>query len=103
MAFALVSRSRSKPQGSVRPVLQRQSARVQHPIDAPFGLANPIFQPHTAALPTVPVIQAKLKIGEPNDEFEQEADRVADEVMRLPQPYGVGHGWIRLQSARFRT
>jgi len=29
-------------------------------------------------LPTAPVIQAKLKIGEPNDEFEGEADRVAE-------------------------
>jgi hypothetical protein len=32
------------------------------------------------------VIQAKLRIGQPNDIYEQEADRVADEVMRMPQP-----------------
>jgi len=32
------------------------------------------------------VIQAKLKIGQPNDKYEQEADRVADEVMRMPVP-----------------
>jgi flagellar motor protein MotB len=31
-------------------------------------------------------IQAKLKIGEPNDKYEQEADRVADQVMRMPEP-----------------
>ncbi|UCC30014.1 MAG: DUF4157 domain-containing protein [Phycisphaerales bacterium] len=30
-------------------------------------------------------IQRKLKIGAPNDKFEQEADRVADEVMRMPE------------------
>jgi hypothetical protein len=30
------------------------------------------------------VIQTKLNIGEPNDRFEQEADRVADEVVRTP-------------------
>ena len=29
-------------------------------------------------------IQPKLKIGEPNDKYEREADRVADQVMRLP-------------------
>jgi outer membrane protein OmpA-like peptidoglycan-associated protein len=29
-----------------------------------------------------PVVQARLKIGAPNDEFEREADRVADTVMR---------------------
>ncbi|MDY6855080.1 MAG: DUF4157 domain-containing protein [Thermodesulfobacteriota bacterium] len=29
-------------------------------------------------------IQAKLTIGQPNDKYEQEADRVADQVMRMP-------------------
>ncbi len=38
----------------------------------------------TPQLTTAPTIQAKLKIGEPNDQYEQEADRVADEVMRIP-------------------
>jgi len=31
-------------------------------------------------------IQPKLAIGEPGDAFEQEADRVADQVMRMPDP-----------------
>jgi hypothetical protein len=31
-------------------------------------------------------IQPKLRISDPNDESEQEADRVADEVMRMPDP-----------------
>ena len=31
-------------------------------------------------------IQAKLKIGQPNDKYEQEADRVAEQVMRMPDP-----------------
>ena len=31
-------------------------------------------------------IQAKLKVGQPNDKYEQEADRVADEVMSMPEP-----------------
>lgn len=30
------------------------------------------------------MIQAKLKIGHPNDKYEQEADRVAEQVMRMP-------------------
>lgn len=29
-------------------------------------------------------VQAKLTIGQPNDKYEQEADRVADQVMRMP-------------------
>jgi hypothetical protein len=31
-------------------------------------------------------IQTKLKISEPGDRYEQEADRVADQVMRMPEP-----------------
>ncbi len=31
-------------------------------------------------------VQAKLKIGKPNDKYEQEADRVAEQVMRKPDP-----------------
>jgi hypothetical protein len=31
-------------------------------------------------------VQAKLTIGQPNDRYEQEADRVADEVMSMPDP-----------------
>jgi len=33
---------------------------------------------------TAPLIQTKLSIGAPNDKYEQEADRVADQVMRMP-------------------
>ena len=35
---------------------------------------------------TISRIQPKLKIGAPNDKYEQEADRVADHVMRMPIP-----------------
>ncbi len=31
-------------------------------------------------------IQSKLKIGQPNDVYEKEADRIADQVMRMPGP-----------------
>jgi len=33
-----------------------------------------------------PAIQTKLSISEPGDIYEQEADRVADQVMRMPDP-----------------
>jgi hypothetical protein len=31
-------------------------------------------------------LMPKLRIGQPNDEYEQEADRIADQVMRMPEP-----------------
>jgi hypothetical protein len=36
--------------------------------------------------PTTRAIQTKLAINEPGDEYEQEADRVAEQVMRMPGP-----------------
>jgi len=32
-----------------------------------------------------PLVQTKLTINQPNDQYEQEADRVADQVMRVPE------------------
>ena len=34
-------------------------------------------------------LQAKLRIGQPGDVYEQEADRVADAVMRMPEPQAI--------------
>jgi hypothetical protein len=31
------------------------------------------------------ILQTKLRLGQPNDIYEQEADRVADQVMRMPE------------------
>jgi len=32
------------------------------------------------------LLQAKLKVSESNDIYEQEADRVAERIMRMPEP-----------------
>jgi hypothetical protein len=37
-------------------------------------------------LPFIPVVQAKLRIGAPNDKYAQEVDRVANDVVRMPDP-----------------
>ena len=37
----------------------------------------------------MPAVQAKLEVGAPNDSFEQEAERVADQVMRIPADAAV--------------
>jgi len=41
---------------------------------------------HNALSSQPPLIQPRLAIGEPDDEYEREADRVADTIMRLPEP-----------------
>ena len=84
MAFAVLSRTLSKTKGPVRPVAKGRAARKQYTADSKFGFTGPVFQRPAAVLPTPPVIQTKLKVGASDDKFEQEADRVAGKVMRLP-------------------
>ena len=48
---------------------------------------SPRTCPFGGACHTCPVhVQAKLKVSQPDDEYEREADRVADTVMRMPEP-----------------
>lgn len=44
------------------------------------------------------LVQAKLQVSHPGDAYEREADQVADEVMRIPDP-AAGHAWISSQRA----
>jgi hypothetical protein len=48
------------------------------------GFIGAAPRPNIAMLPHPPGIQAKLEVGAPDDRFEQEAERVADQIMRMP-------------------
>ncbi len=53
----------------------------------PFALSGPSYCPSGGACHTfAPRVQSKLKIGQPGDKYEQEADQVAERVMRMPEP-----------------
>lgn len=68
------TRSSSKPGGSQvssHPIIQMQQAIGNHTL---------------VQLLQLKAIQAKLTIGQAGDTYEQEADRVADQVMRMPHP-----------------
>ena len=57
------------------------------PVEASRCPISPRTCPFGGACHSCPVtVQAKLKVGEPDDEYEREADRVADQVMRMPHP-----------------
>jgi hypothetical protein len=43
---------------------------------------------NTAAAPAWPRLQAKLAVGAPDDVHEREADRIADQVVRMSEPAG---------------
>lgn len=78
-------------------------ARVENPVPAPqqapgnqaaqrFAQSCPLALPSPGLCPFGGVchacparVQTKLKINEPGDQYEQEADRVAEQVMRMPE------------------
>ena len=47
-----------------------------------------------------PLIQPKLTINQPGDEYEQEADRVAEQVMRMPDPAFVPQSPVNSRSVK---
>jgi LysM repeat protein len=70
--------------GSLHPLInckQRFRAKAVNTLYRQRNLGNQVTQ-YLAKSSTV---QAKLKIGQPNDEYEQEAERVAKQVMRMPE------------------
>ncbi|MEI8211046.1 MAG: hypothetical protein WCI02_02780 [Planctomycetota bacterium] len=48
--------------------------------------SGPSLQRPIVATPTSIRLQPKLTINTPGDKYEQEADRVAEQVMRMPEP-----------------
>ncbi len=68
--------------------IQRQMADMRGIRPARFGYVAPEAKAQRAEIRRIlrsTGAQGKLTIGEPNDKYEQEADRVADEVMRKPE------------------
>jgi|GEM_PF-6858759 len=60
---------------------------AKHLQACPLAFATPRACPFGGACHTCPTrVQAKLTVNQPGDEYEQEADRVADQVMRMPEP-----------------
>jgi hypothetical protein len=53
----------------------------------PLALPSPTLCPFGGVCHTCPVrVQAKLTVNNPGDKYEQEADRAAEQVMRMPEP-----------------
>lgn len=53
----------------------------------PSGAEGPVrVRPEVQQILHAPRPQAKLTVGAPDDAFEKEADQVADQVMRMPEP-----------------
>ncbi|MFZ3167959.1 MAG: DUF4157 domain-containing protein [Candidatus Methanoperedens sp.] len=69
------------------PQIKRNHSQSRNsPVDQILLLQRTIGNQAVQRLIKSGALQAKLKIGLPGDKYEQEADRVADQVMRMPEP-----------------
>ena len=59
-------------------IFMKESKQSSQPEGNPVKSNGFFFKDHT--------IQAKLSINQPNDVYEQQADHMADQVMRMPDP-----------------
>lgn len=86
-ARLFIKGSKAINEGRVAP---KQRTHFSHPSASPINqvlfLQKTLGNQAVQRLFTTGTIQPKLRIGHPNDIYEQEADRVADEVMRMPEP-----------------
>jgi hypothetical protein len=69
--------------------MRMHAAQVRSPVTPGAAARAPRAHPAVRAVLRAPRIQPKLKIGAVNDPAEREADRVADQVMRMGNPSHV--------------
>jgi outer membrane protein OmpA-like peptidoglycan-associated protein len=72
---------------------------VSSPVEQILFLQRTIGNKAVQRLMKSGALQAKLRIGAPGDVYEHEADRVADAVMRMPEPQALSSGAPGVQRA----
>lgn len=83
--------------------LQTQSAQSSPAANPLLELQRSIGNQAIQRLISSPSIQAKLQVSTPGDPYEQEADRVADTVMRMPEPEATQEKAQRIQAKPLTT
>ena len=63
--------------------MELKTQQKKAPVSSAFSKAFEINNTKNSSLNKI-AIQPKLTIGQPNDKYEQEADRVADQVVNVP-------------------
>lgn len=84
---AINKKSAVKSEKSASHIRKSNSSRLKNsPADRIMFLQRTIGNQAVERMVRSGALQAKLRIGQPGDKYEQEADRVADAVMRMPEP-----------------
>ncbi len=95
-------RARRSPLAPVPALRSPDPARGARPRSARLGAA-PLPAAGNQALQRLLLargVQAKLTVSQPGDPWEREADRVADQVTRMPEPGGAGPAITPLAAPR---
>ncbi|MGB2747590.1 MAG: DUF4157 domain-containing protein [Thiofilum sp.] len=83
----------SKPAATASPAVVSPAAKGRvTPQQQVLGLQRRVGNQAVGRL-----LQRKLKIGSPNDRYEQEADRIAEQVMAIPQPLTTERAPVQVQ------
>jgi hypothetical protein len=85
MAFAGLSTAKRVTPASSRLARARRRQAIRA-IGSQAGFVGPTPRLGATISAHPPGLQTKLEVGEPDDRFEEEADRMADQVMRMPAP-----------------
>jgi len=100
-AISIDGRSSLKPLGTAKP----KTVEADHPFPkhstrrTTLALQRNLGNQAVGQLLDQRIIQAKLKLGPANDIYEQEADRVATLVMRMPDPSHIARSTAHGQQA----
>lgn len=87
MKAALNDSARKKADAKQAPITLNRPCCTIHPTHSGVGqLQKTIGNRVAQCLYNAGKLQTALKIGRPNDVYEQDADRVAEQVMRMPEP-----------------
>jgi hypothetical protein len=70
---------------------------IDTPVDKILFLQRTVGNQAVQRMVRYKTLQVKLKIGQPGDVYEQEANRVADEVKRMPEPVVASAGALHIQ------
>ena len=86
---APTTRANDPGHGSRAPAAHRPGRAGQARAQQVWDFDVPLFSPDRVAARHPAALQAKLAVGSTNDPLEHEADRVAEKVMRMPDPAPV--------------
>src|SRR5262245_47554199 len=87
MPTTYAQRSTAKAESTQRTQTNRTRATDKTPSSLHPASLNLLHLQHTLGNRAVSrFLQAKLTLSHPDDPYEREADRVADTVMRMPEP-----------------